>query len=133
MVMPGAEKYGVGIMDRSVSAKMNKVLEMKTLMKKMEDKLKPMIEELKEIVLAEGTRDDKGNWILENGKSKALVTTTLKVSDSAIPYLRDAGRADLIKVKEYTTADMLKQIMGEEDMTTNALASYTYSLRVTEK
>ena len=120
-------------MDRSVSAKMKVLIEMKTLMKKMEDKLKPMIEELKEIVLAEGTRDDKGNWILENGKSKALVTTTLKVSDSAIPYLRDAGRTDLIKVKEYTTADMLKQIMGEEDMTTNALASYTYSLRVTEK
>lgn len=120
-------------MNRSTSAKMNKVLEMKTLIKKMEDKLKPMIEELKKIVLVEGTRDDKGNWILENGKSKALVTTTLKVSDSAVPYLKDACREDLIKVKEYTTVDMLKQIMGEEDMTTNALASYTYSLRVTEK
>jgi uncharacterized protein (DUF4415 family) len=120
-------------MDRSLSAKMNKVLEMKALIKQMEDKLKPMIEEVKSAVLAEGTKDDKGNWVLENGKTKALVTTSIRVDDVAVTYLKNAGRGDLVKVKEYTTADLLRQIMGEEEITREGLATYSYSLKVTEK
>jgi hypothetical protein len=121
-------------MNKSISTKMNKIRELKEISKKIKKQIEPLIEEVKDYVLHNGEKDDNGNWVLVNGKNKALVTTTIKVdSKEACDYLRLAKRDDLIIIKESTTSNLLSQIMGEEDMTKNGLASYNYSLRVTPK
>ena len=119
-------------MTSTLSAKLNKIFKMKQLLKQMEDELKPMIEEIKQIAL-QGARADDGNWHLENGVTRACVSTTIRVQESAVEYLQKMGRDDLISVKPYVKVDALAQVMGEEEMTTKGLATYTYALKVTEK
>ena len=91
-----------------------------------------MKEEIKDVAQKEGVKDEKGNYVLENGVGRAVITTVIKIdNEHAVPYLKALNRTDLIKTVETTTAEQLKQIMGEEDIATNGLGSYTYACRLT--
>lgn len=119
-------------MTSAISAKLNKIYKLKQELKALEDSLKPMVDDLKAIAL-NTPRDGAGNWVIENDTVRACVSTTIKVSDTAVDFLQGLGRDDLISVKPYVTRDALAQVMGEEEMTTQGLASYTYVMKVTEK
>lgn len=120
--------------DRQLSTKVNKAFKIKSLIKGLEAELKPLLDEIKDEVIHENRKDDKGNFVYESGSGiRTCITTTIKVSDLAVPYLKEKKRDDLIITKEYTTADKLGQVMGEEAMTREGLASYIYSVRLTEK
>ncbi|MEI6080100.1 MAG: hypothetical protein WCQ53_05665 [bacterium] len=119
-------------MTSALSAKLNRIFKMKQEIKALEDELKPLVEEIKAIAL-QSPRGEDGLWRLENGTAKAQVSATVKVLDTAIEYLQGLGRGDLVSSKPYVKFDALAQVIGEEDMIKNSLASYAYVLRVTEK
>ncbi len=116
-----------------VSTKLQKVLEMKTLIKELESELKPLIEDVKSAVLQEGMQDKQGNWILEDSSNRAMVVSSIRVSDLAVPYLEHIKRPDLIATKSLTTFDLLLRAIPESLMIKEGLASYLYTLRVNPK
>ena len=119
-------------MSNETKKKVAKALEIQALIKPLEEKLKALKEEIKDVAQKEGVKDEKGNYVLENGVGRAVITTVIKIdNEHAVPYLKALNRTDLIKTVETTTAEQLKQIMGEEDIATNGLGSYTYACRLT--
>lgn len=120
------------MMSPETKKQVEEALKIQALIKPLEEKLKVLKESIKDAAQSEGVRDDKGNYILENGVGRACVTSVLKIQqETAVPYLKSIDRVDLVKVVETTTAEQLKQIMGEEDITSNGYGTYTFSCRLT--
>jgi hypothetical protein len=91
------------------------------------------VEEIKEITIANGFKNEKGVWVLENGIVKANVSSLIKVKEASVSYLQSIGRDDLIAMNPFTTREDLSKIMGEEEMLQKELISYIYTLRVNKK
>lgn len=120
-------------MTAQISAKMNKIFKLKQEVKYLETELKPLVEEIKEITIANGFKNEKGVWVLENGIVKANVSSLIKVKEASVSYLQSIGRDDLIAMNPFTTREDLSKIMGEEEMLQKELISYIYTLRVNKK
>lgn len=117
-----------------VSKTIKAVILIQEQIKPLEEKLKELKTALKTEALKNGKKDDKGNYILENGVGKATITSVLKIdNDLAVKHLKSLGRNDLFRVEEVTTVENLKKVLGEEKIVEEGIGGYQFSCRVTPK